>query len=64
MINNVLASFWHKMITLHPPEALLLTIQKHLLDFFGGVANIGSSLKSFTFYWQMVAMILLTFSAD
>ena len=24
------------MIALHPPEALLLTIQKHLLDFFWG----------------------------
>ena len=36
MINNLLGSLWHKMIALHPPEALLLTIQKHLLDFFWG----------------------------
>ena len=36
VIHNLVASLWHNMIALHPPEALLLTIQKHLLDFFLG----------------------------
>ena len=36
MMNNLAASLWHKMTALHHPEALLLTMQKHLFDFFWG----------------------------
>ena len=33
------------MIALHPPEALLLTIQKHLLDFFLGWQTLGQACE-------------------